>query len=360
MVSNQQQTRDPVLSAVLRFTREGWPSGDLVMPELVQYRSKEAENTMELLRKSFAYFGIPRTLVSDNATCFTAPAFETFCKQLGMRHLLTAPLSAKSNGLAERCVQTVKQGLRKQKHGSMDTKICRFLFAYRTSPHSTTAQTPAELMMGRRLRTRMDCLLPDLQDRVSAAQQQMKERYDRRSQDRVLTPGMRVWVSQVSGLAGVGRGTRWLPGHCVSRSGSKITVRLEDGRVIQRHLDFVVPSGSSRQMELTDEPTPSMPPGWMQPPPPGTPLSEEGRGRLAAPAERDPAAGGPPGTRAASAAPLPSPPPSADPGTTQPGDAETPPPSPPRPPSAAQCTTQPQPDDPPRRYNLRPRPILRK
>ena len=365
--------RDPVLSAVLRFTREGWPLGDLTPPELVSYRTREgelsthdgcllwgsrvvipskirqrvlsmlhdghlgeshtksfarmyvwwpgidgdisdmvrhcstcqqyrrqapvtplspwmwpnkpwdrihidhcqldgqlmlvivdayskwidvhltssstAETTMELLRKSFSYFGIPRSLVSDNATCFTAPAFEMFCKQLGIRHLLTAPLSAKSNGLAERCVQTVKQGLRKQKCGSIQARLCRFLFSYRTSPHSTTGQTPAELMMGRRLRTRMDCLLPDLQDRVTTSQQRMKERYDQRSQNRVVTPGMRVWVSQVSALTGVETGARWLPGHCVSCSGSKITVRLDDGRVIQRHLDFVVPAGSSPQQE---------------------------------------------------------------------------------------------------------------
>ena len=237
-------------------------------------RSSTAQLTIELLRKSFAYFGIPKSLVSDNATCFTAPEFQTFCKQLGIRHLLTAPLSPKSNGLAERCVQTVKQGIKKQQNGSMSTKLTRFLFSYRTSPHSTTGQTPAELMMGRRLRTRMDCLLPDLQERVESAQSQMKERYDQRSQERVVIPGMRVWVSQVSELAGVERGTRWLPGYCVSISGSKITVRLEDGRVIQRHLDVVVPA-AGRQGELAGRevapPSPAERPAWRPPPPPPPP-----------------------------------------------------------------------------------------
>ena len=42
-------------------------------------------------------------------------------------------------------------------------------------------------------------------------------------------------------MAGVDRATRWMPGRCLSVSGSKVTVRLEDGRVIQRHLDRVVP-----------------------------------------------------------------------------------------------------------------------
>ena len=71
----------------------------------------------------------------------------------------------------------------------------------------------------------------------------MKQRYDQRAKERVVTPGMSVWVSQVSELAGVRKGTRWLPGLCLSCAGSKIAVRLDDGRIIQRHLDAVVPGG---------------------------------------------------------------------------------------------------------------------
>ena len=72
----------------------------------------------------------------------------------------------------------------------------------------------------------------------------MKEKYDERAQNRTVLPGMHVLVSQVAGLAGVDRSTRWLRGICIGRSGSKLTVRLNDGRVIQRHLDQVVPDTS--------------------------------------------------------------------------------------------------------------------
>ena len=108
--------------------------------------------------------------------------------------------------------------------------------------------------MGRQLRTRLDCILPNLQDRMVTLQQNMKQKYDERAQHRTVLPGMHVLVSQVAGLAGVDRSTRWLRGSCVGRSGSKLTVRLTDGRVIQRHLDQVVPDTScgSRRPGISD------------------------------------------------------------------------------------------------------------
>jgi len=156
--------------------------------------------------------------------------------------------------LAERAVQTVKSGIRKQRAGSLHTKLSRFLFTYRSTPHSTTNMTPAELMIGRRMRTRLDCMLPSLQDRVQRSQQKMKELYDRKTEDRTVLPGMSVLVSQVSRLAGVDRATKWLPGRCISLSGTKITVKLEDGRVIQRHLDQVVPRSAPAEAEAAGEP----------------------------------------------------------------------------------------------------------
>ena len=203
-----------------------------------------AEVTIEKLRESFSCWGIPKTIVTDNATCFTSPVFQTFCVQNGVRHLLTAPLSPKSNGLAERAVQTVKQGIRKQQGGTIHTRLARFLFSYRTTPHSTTRHTPAEMMMGRRLRKRLDCMIPNLQDRMVAEQQKMKQKYDQRAQCRTILPGMHVLVSQVSNLAGIASSTRWIRGSCVGKVGSKLSVRLTDGRVIQRHLDQVVPDTS--------------------------------------------------------------------------------------------------------------------
>ena len=54
------------------------------------------------------------------------------CASTSMRvwHVTTAPYHPASNGLAERDVQTVKEGLRKMVDGSLETRVSRFLFRY--------------------------------------------------------------------------------------------------------------------------------------------------------------------------------------------------------------------------------------
>ncbi len=96
-------------------------------------------------------------------------------KQNGIQHLTTAPYHPSSYGLAERAVQTVKEGLKKMT-GPLETRIPRFLFKYRVTPKATTGQTPAELLMGRRIRTHLDLLYPTKQQRVRSQQMLQKER----------------------------------------------------------------------------------------------------------------------------------------------------------------------------------------
>ena len=52
----------------------------------------------------------------------------------------------------------VKQVLEGKKGISMKHSLANFLFRYRTTPHSTTGATPAELMVKRRLRTRLSLI----------------------------------------------------------------------------------------------------------------------------------------------------------------------------------------------------------
>jgi hypothetical protein len=51
----------------------------------------------------------------------------------------------------ERAVQTFKQAMKKQK-GSLQTRLSRFLFKYRITPHTTTGQAPVQLRWGTQLR----------------------------------------------------------------------------------------------------------------------------------------------------------------------------------------------------------------
>eukprot|EP00731_Ephydatia_muelleri_P023522 Em0015g1105a len=58
----------------------------------------------------------------------------------------SAPYHPSSNGMAERAVQTVKQGVKKMTTGTLRDKLARFLFQYRITPQTTTGVSPAELL----------------------------------------------------------------------------------------------------------------------------------------------------------------------------------------------------------------------
>ena len=76
-------------------------------------RVTTSKGTIEKLRATFATHDIPTTLVSDNGSNFCSEEFEDFLTKNGIHHRKTAPYHPSSNGLAERAVQTFKDGMRK-------------------------------------------------------------------------------------------------------------------------------------------------------------------------------------------------------------------------------------------------------
>ena len=116
--------------------------------------------TIQQLRTIFARFGLPDTVVTDNGTCFVSSEFEKFLSENGIHHRKTAPYHPASNGLAERAVQILKQGLKKIKNGSMEERLAKLLFNYRITPQSTTGTSPAQLLFGCNLKSHLDLLRP--------------------------------------------------------------------------------------------------------------------------------------------------------------------------------------------------------
>ena len=189
--------------------------------------------TIDKLRVIFATHGLPEIIDSDNGTCFVSHEFQKFTRLNGITHLTSAPYHPASNGLAERAVQTFKSSMKKMPEGSVDTKVARFLFHYRITPHSVTGITPAELLMGRRLRSTFDLVYPDLEGKVRRRQTAQKGEHDKHAQQRDIKQGDPVFVSNF------GPGPKWLPGRSLQDAETVVAVNMEDGRQVRRHADHI-------------------------------------------------------------------------------------------------------------------------
>ena len=82
--------------------------------------------------------------ITDIATCFTSAEFKAFLERNGVKHVTSAPYHPSSNGLAERDIQILKNGLK-------ENRIDTVLWTYQITRHSTNSIVPAELLMGRTL-----------------------------------------------------------------------------------------------------------------------------------------------------------------------------------------------------------------
>ncbi|XP_055604793.1 uncharacterized protein K02A2.6-like [Uranotaenia lowii] len=173
-------------------------------PEVIRTQAITSSGTMRMLRGVFARFGAPETLVSENGTCqwrdrhlggtvileepsswrnrcfhfeisqtnepncagtqFTSEQFQRFCETNSITHLRTAPFHPQSNGLAERFVDTFKRSLKKISAGgeALDEAIDTFLLCYRSTPCRSApgGKSPAEVLLGRPIRTSLDLLRP--------------------------------------------------------------------------------------------------------------------------------------------------------------------------------------------------------
>jgi len=85
--------------------------------------SSSSQSTIEKLRQSYATFGIPKVLVSDNGSSFTSREFQEFITQNGIIHKRSSPYHPATNGLVERAVRTFKEVLWKPNYQDFSSII---------------------------------------------------------------------------------------------------------------------------------------------------------------------------------------------------------------------------------------------
>ncbi|XP_072557014.1 uncharacterized protein [Paramormyrops kingsleyae] len=169
--------------------------------EIAQLNPTRSMDVIVHLKSMFARHGIPEILLSDNGPQFSGREMQIFAADYGFVHVTSSPRYAQSNGEAERAVQTSKNLLKKARDPY------RALLAYRATPLSN-GYSPAQLLMGRHLRTTVptlsENLRPSLPDRVQIRHKEGEKRqmavkhFNRRHRARDLSqlvPGDQVWIS---------------------------------------------------------------------------------------------------------------------------------------------------------------------
>ncbi|XP_045534625.1 uncharacterized protein K02A2.6-like [Papilio machaon] len=120
---------------------------------------------------------VPTSYSSYSYLQFASKEFEYFNQYYGIQHIFTPPYHPSSNGLAENAVKTLKRIIKKalQEKRDINRALWSFLLYYRNVEHCTTGESPAMLLLGRPIRTRLDVIRPDREGKVRCAQQRQQE-----------------------------------------------------------------------------------------------------------------------------------------------------------------------------------------
>lgn len=212
--------------------------------------SKLAKETSIVL----AEFGIPKKIVSDNGPHFIGTAYKNMIKSFGIDHVPSSPRHPKSNGLAERMIQTVKSTIRKTVEAGENVDLA--ILTLRTTPIDDKLPSPAELIFGRKIRGTLPIVtrnqLPardDIRERFHDRQDKQKFYHDRMAND--LSPLYRgqkvVTQNHVD--------QRWYPATVMRKCDEprSYIIQNDKGNLIRRNRIMIRPSSSQQEPAVGTE-----------------------------------------------------------------------------------------------------------
>nr|XP_034329426.1 uncharacterized protein LOC109619056 isoform X3 [Crassostrea gigas] len=191
------------------------PSGDSLFV-LVDYysrykvieimKSTTGEKTVSCLKKIFSVSGLPLSITTDNGPQFVSDVFSNFMHENQIQYKRTTPLWPQANGEVERQNRSLMKRIRiaQSEKKNWKEELETSLLMYRSVPHSVTGISPAELMFGRKIRTKIpqvrDFHIDDFEvrDRDSELKEKGREYSNakRGSTDSDISPGDKVLVKQ--------------------------------------------------------------------------------------------------------------------------------------------------------------------
>lgn len=199
---------------------------------------------IRFLKVLFARWGIPNAIRSDNAAQFTGGDFKAFCDEMGIKIEHSPPYWPQANGEVERQNRSILKRLKiAQLSGqNWEDALIDYLCMYRSTPHSTTGISPAELLLGRKIKTKLPGIatvsekpmeeIRDM-DAINKFKGKQYADYTRKSQHRELTVGDTVLIKNTTPKNKLS--SNFLPEkfQVVDRSDHSVTVKNARGEYVR-------------------------------------------------------------------------------------------------------------------------------
>ena len=194
--------------------------------EVEYLKSTTSTQTINTLKKTFARWGIPQELVSDNGPQLVSGEFKDFLKSWGITHKPSDPLYPKGNGKAEAAVKTIKNMLQKCHERNEDPYMA--LLELRATPRQDTGMSPAKILLGRQPRTciptkdKTTIQNPEYQNLRQKRRESVKRCYDKGATTLEVIPTQSpVFYKSAQ--------DKWCPGKVTGRNGRKYHILGENG-----------------------------------------------------------------------------------------------------------------------------------
>lgn len=176
----------------------------------------------KLVDEMFCRFSLPDQLHSDQGKQFESTLLREICKLLNIKKTRTTPYHPQCDGLVERFNRTLLSMLAtttKNDPFNWEGRLRKVCFAYNSSVHASTGQTPFFLMFGRQAKLPIDLMYPTgssesmpvtqyalqlkegledayrlVREKLGASHQRQKDHYDRRVHGKPYEVGDLVWL----------------------------------------------------------------------------------------------------------------------------------------------------------------------
>lgn len=126
-------TRDKTLLTIIDYYSR--------YPKAFVVKSGTAQEIMCKLRETFARFGIPRAVVSDNGTVFVSREISSIFSSLAVVHIRTSNYHPESNGTVERFHSTLKSRINRimyEREVEFECAMDKALYDIRSTPNAVT------------------------------------------------------------------------------------------------------------------------------------------------------------------------------------------------------------------------------